>query len=159
MHKAIKKTVRQYQQKPTIRINLQVAWPLTSLTTPKSYVSVFFRHFFTLFVKTNIIKTIWYHIDSNCCFLWISISLQKIGRKPMKLSEVLCLNGWYAVCIYSFAWISFFFFDHLFSPWRVGGWGILQPVIGICKSLFWNNLSHDAFIAKLSLRTMYPKQT
>ena len=40
-----------------------------------------FTHFFTLFVKTNIIKTSWYHIAINWCFLWISISLQKIGRQ------------------------------------------------------------------------------
>ena len=68
----------------------------------------------------------------------------------------MCLSGWYVVCVYSFAWFAFNFFDQLCLPSQFGGCGIFLSFIDLCKSLCKNNLSIVAFIAELSLRTLYP---
>jgi len=68
----------------------------------------------------------------------------------------MCLSGWYVVCVYNFARFAFILFDQLCSPSKCGGWGIFLPDIDLCNSLCKHNLSNVAFIAELSLRTMYP---
>ena len=68
----------------------------------------------------------------------------------------MCLSGWYVVCVYSCAWFAFICFDQLCSPSQFEGWGIFLSFIDLCNSLCKRNLSNVAFIAELSLRTMYP---